>query len=1057
MEKTGNKINISIENFIKLLEAAFASSEISIVKNPAADVFSYPLYTQEKESLFLTCKKDADRKDLLIIENIVNLFKINIESDSYTSGSFSDSVIRKIGLFNNLVDNFPGIIAVMDFNGRYKFINKFVSENLNGKDWLEKKTSDLFTKEQKEQILEKNLTISQNGYVKDQDYFVDKKGRLRTFEKHSFLVQENGESLIVVLGIDVTEKAVLETKLNDLAYKDSLTGINNYNFFLKKTEELLKNNEKFSLIYIDIKKFRVINEIYGYEVGDKVLIHIVNLVNRFILKTGEINNVILTRFKDDEFIIVYKNITKENAVLFARELIDFLKQPIIINDIVYRLDLDIGISSFPEDGVVKETLIRKAALAKNKARLNNEVHLVSFSGDLEAEIKREYELESEIHDSLEKGEFELYLQPILDLNTEKIVKGEALIRWNHKKYGVVAPNDFIPVAEKSNLILKIGEWVLEEACKILKRWEYKNINIPISINISGKQLLQYNLPGVVEGIIKKYDVEPEKIVMEVTENYIFEEAEHLKDIIKRLNKIGIRFSIDDFGTGNSSMTKLKHINFAEIKIDRSFISGLLENKTDEHLVKSIITLAKDLELDVVAEGIEDLKQYVFLSNLGCKYIQGFLFSKPVKVREFEKLLPKKFDMKRKALKEFQKNTEEDYFCEPEDECEKIYCHLPIPVMIFDKNLKIRGFNPKFQELFKWEKKEITGKSLATLSTESSIKYLKKVISDLEISSDEVSIPLMKKGGVFLDTVITLDKGEEIIGIITQVKNQNIGVNLGYHEFLENLPNSILVTDINGNIEYVNKRFTHITGYKPVEVYGQNPRMLSSGLIPNEVFKNLWDTILSGREWQGELHNIKKNKETYWQSVRITPIFNNNKEIEKFVASIEDITEKKAYEKRLRYLAKIDPMTGALNRAAGMEFLDLFFDEGIISKDDITLIFLDLDNLKEINDKYGHGKGDEVIKIVAEIIQKNIRKDQLFIRYGGDEFLIVIRNNEEISYEFIINRISIDLQIRSRDFISPISLSFGVSFAGEVPNDNLEKMIKRADERMYNEKSSKKKV
>ncbi len=128
--------------------------------------------------------------------------------------------------------------------------------------------------------------------------------------------------------------------------------------------------------------------------------------------------------------------------------------------------------------------------------MNNEVHLVSFSEDLEAEIKREYELESEIHDSLEKGEFELYLQPILDLESEKIVKAEALIRWNHKKYGIVYPNDFIPVAEKSNLILKIGEWVLEEACKILKRWESKNINIPISVNISGKQLLQYNLPSV---------------------------------------------------------------------------------------------------------------------------------------------------------------------------------------------------------------------------------------------------------------------------------------------------------------------------------------------------------------------------------------------------------------------------------------------------------------------------------------------------------------------------------------------------------------------------------
>jgi len=1057
MEKFENKINICLDDFIKLIKTVSVSSENYIVESPSEDNITFPLFIEEGKKLFLTCQKNTDRKDLLIIENLVNLFLIHIESDQKKSDSFSDSVINKISVFNNLVDNFPGIIAVMDFNGNYKFINNFTSESLNGKDWLEKNTSELFTLEQKDQITEKNLIISQQGYVKDHDYFVDKKGRLRTFEKHSFLVEENEQKLIVVLGIDVTEKAILETKLNDLAYKDSLTGINNYNYFLKKTEELLKNNEKFSLIYIDIKKFRVINEIYGYEVGDKVLIHIVNLVNRFILKSGELNNIILTRFKDDEFIIIYKEIKKENAVLFARDLIAFLKQPIIINDIVYRLDLDIGISSFPEDGVIKETLIRKAALAKNKARLNNEVHLVSFSGDLEAEIKREYELESEIHDSLEKGEFELYLQPILELNSEKIVKAEALIRWNHKKYGIVTPNDFIPVAEKSNLILKIGEWVLEEACRILKRWEYKNINIPISINISGKQLLQYNLPGVVEGIIKKYDVEPEKIIMEVTENYIFEEAEHLKEIINRLNKIGIKFSIDDFGTGNSSMTKLKHINFSEIKIDRSFISGLLENKTDEHLVKSIISLAKDLEIDVIAEGIEELKQFVFLNNLGCKYVQGFLFSKPVKVKEFEKLLSKKFEMRKKALKEFQKSAEEDYFCNSDEECEKIYCHLPIPVILFDKNLKIKGFNLKFQELFKWEKKEITGKGLNFLSTDSSVKYLKEIIKKYDGSVAEVSIPIMRKGGIFLDTVITLDKNEDIIGIITQVKNQNIGENLGYHEFLENLPNSILVTDINGNIEYVNKRFTQITGYKPVEVYGQNPKILSSGLIPTEVFKNLWETILGGKEWQGELHNIKKNGETYWQSVKITPILNNNREIEKFVASIEDITEKKAYEKRLRYLAKIDPMTGALNRAAGMEFLELFFDEGIISKDDITLVFLDLDNLKEINDKYGHGKGDDVIKIVAEIIQKNIKKDHLFIRYGGDEFLIVVRNNEETSHEFIVNRITIDLKIRSRDFITPISLSFGVSFAGEVENDNLEKMIKRADERMYIEKSSKKKV
>ena len=797
MEKFSINTKISLEEFLDILKNKFKIADFSIIEVESDNSFSQEdensivLLKKDNKNVCLVSGKHLDRKDLLIIKTLVNLFKIHMESGENDSDSFSASVIKKISVFENFLDNFPGIIGIMDFQGKYVYVNKYAEENLNGKSWLEKKTSELFTLEQKQKLQEKNEIIKNKGYYKENDFFVDKKGRLRNFEKHSFLVEGKSESLIVILGIDITEKAVLETKLNDLAYKDSLTGINNYNYFLLKIEELLQNNERFSLIYIDIKKFRVINEIYGYEVGDKVLIHIVNLINRFVLKLREINNTILTRFKDDEFILIYKKTNKKDAVNFARELISFLKQPVIINDIVYRLDLDVGISSFPDDGVVKETLLRKAALAKNKARLNNEVHLVSFSEDLEAEIKREYELESEIHDSLEKGEFELYLQPILDLESERIVKAEALIRWNHKKYGIVYPNDFIPVAEKSNLILKIGEWVLEEACKILKRWESKKINIPISVNISGKQLLQYNLPSVVENIFIKYDLEPEKIIMEVTENYIFEEAEHLKEIISKLNSIGIRFSIDDFGTGNSSMTKLKHINFAEIKIDRSFISGLLVNKTDEHLVKSIITLAKDLELDVVAEGIEDLKQFAFLNKLGCKYLQGFLFSKPVRVKKFEKLLEKKFDFKKKAIKELKDTFEEKFICGPQKDCEKIYCNMPLPVVIIDSNFKIAGFNNKFQEIFKWTEFEIYGKALSRISNGNTLRFLKTALQRESQDFQEIKIPLMRRDGVLLDAVVSIDRSDfssekpsYFVCIITKINTRDTAQEHGYQEYLD---------------------------------------------------------------------------------------------------------------------------------------------------------------------------------------------------------------------------------------------------------------------------------
>lgn len=998
--------------------------------------------------LELCSEVNNSRRDLLTLAPLVNLFEIHSESDKITSDSFYDSILGKIGLFSNLVDNFPGIIMIMDLKGQCKFVNKFTKDNLKGKEWIGKKVSNFFTTEQYEKFIEKKKTIEKEGYFREINYFVDNKDKIRNFEKFYFLLEGKKENVIVLLGVDVTDKIVMERKLNDLAYKDSLTDIYNYNYFLMKTESLVNKEERFSLIYIDIKKFRVINEIYGYEAGDRMLFQVAKLINLYILKLGQSEDIILTRFKDDEFIIIHQGKSKEEAVEFSKNLMKILKKPIIINDIVHRLELDIGISSYPEDGSSKETLIRKAALAKIKAKLNGEVNLVSFSVDLEAEIKKEYELETEIYESLERGEFELYLQPILDLNTEKIIKAEALIRWNHKEHGLITPIEFIPTAEKSNLILKIGEWVLDEACKIQKRWEYKDINIPISINISGKQLLQYNFPEIVKDKLAKYEIEAEKIMMEVTENYIFEEGEHLQEVIKKLNKIGIRFSMDDFGTGSSSMTKLKHVNFAEIKIDRSFIGGLLENKTDEYLVKNIIALAKDLEIDVVAEGVENLKQYNFLNQLGCKYVQGFLFSKPIKLGDFEKFFAQKIEIKKTGIEEFI------------DEVEKFY-NLPLPIIILDKNFHIKGFNSKFQEYFKWEKKDIFGKNFNSLTTPRVAKEFKDFVkNDINFILD-FKLPIIKKDSNFLDTIIKVDQGAfadslkgDIVIIITQVTNKEMIENLGYLEFLDNVPNSIMVTDIDGNIEYVNKKFTNMSGYQAEEVLGKNPSFLSSGLIPNEVFRNLWETILQGKEWQGELHNKKKNQETYWQGVKINPIF-NNREIEKFIATIEDITQKKAYEKRLRYLAKIDPMTGAMTRAAGMEFLEIFFEDGIMTKEDISLIFLDLDNLKDINDRYGHIQGDEAIKIVAEIIQKNIRKDHVFIRYGGDEFLIVLREKGDKSPASIINRIKIDLEIISRRLDAPITLSFGIANSGEEINDNLEKMIKRADARMYLEKSRKK--
>ena len=439
----------------------------------------------------------------------------------------------------------------------------------------------------------------------------------------------------IAIYTNLKEIIKMEEKAEYLAYHDSLTKLPNRAQFERQIVDILDlakiNNEQVAVLFIDLDRFKVINDTLGHHVGDSMLVEIASRV-RNVLNEDDI----LARIGGDEFVVILNDIQDKTTIpTVAEKILLVIREPIEVQDYHLYTTASIGISMYPEDGEDMSEIIKHADSAmyhaKDKGKDNYQFYTKQLSLDVEARLG----LEQELLYALEREELTLHYQPQYDLKSRKISGAEALLRWNSKKLGRISPEEFIPIAEETGMIVSIGYFVFEEACKEYMRWEEQGLGIDtIAVNISSIQFQEENMLEKFKAIILKVGIPAHKIEIEITERFIMEYSSTNMSILEDLRNMGCKVSIDDFGTGYSSMSYMKRLALDTIKIDQSFITDLPGDTHDAEVSKAIIALSKSLGYQVVAEGIETFEQEEFLRKHNCDIGQGYYFAKPMASEAF---------------------------------------------------------------------------------------------------------------------------------------------------------------------------------------------------------------------------------------------------------------------------------------------------------------------------------------------------------------------------------------------------------------------------------------
>jgi len=474
----------------------------------------------------------------------------------------------------------------------------------------------------------------------------DKCGRWRwlSIRAHINYDEQKNPEKIVAVCVDWTAKKEYEDRIEHIAYYDTLTGLPNRKLFEEILEDWLKKTETEkstgAVVLIDIDNFKDINDIYGHEAGDEYLKAIGEKVLEY-LKKLEVKTF-FARVGGDEFAVILHGLAKKEQVIeFCAQLLKIFESEIYIESIDRHLftSASMGVSFYPDDGKNVKEIFRNVDMALSSAKDNGKNDFQIFMPFILMKNLKKIGIEKNLKKAIEEDQFELYYQPVINLKDMEIHSVEALLRWNLPGKGMVSPLEFIPVAEESGLIVKIGEMVIEKAFSDLKNWERKGIDyLHMAINLSVRQFKTKFFIDVVKKLIERYSVDPQKISFEITETGAVENFDVSLKILSFLCQMGIKFMIDDFGTGYSSLIYLRRLPIGGVKIDKSFISEIESSKESRAIVEGIVLMAHKIDLKVVAEGVETKKELEVLKEVGCDFAQGYLFSKPLPKTEVEKLL-----------------------------------------------------------------------------------------------------------------------------------------------------------------------------------------------------------------------------------------------------------------------------------------------------------------------------------------------------------------------------------------------------------------------------------
>jgi len=439
--------------------------------------------------------------------------------------------------------------------------------------------------------------------------------------------------------IDISKQKEAEHHLAYLAYHDQLTQLPNRDLLHDRLNmavlQARRNKQSIAVLFIDLDHFKYVNDTFGHSVGDKLLQEVALKLSTCLREQDT-----LARMGGDEFTVILQDFnSRQDVELAARRILDALETPFLVDHHALYVSASIGISFFPEDGSTASELMRRADTAMYSAKNDGRHRLHFFQSDMEGYSVNRVAMEQHLRQALVQKEFVVYYQPQIDINSGRIVGAEALLRWQRPGIGLVPPNQFIPLAEDTGIILPIGEWVLREACNQHKLWKQtRGIKLRIGVNLSSHQFKQATLSTTVANILKDTGMDATFLDLELTESVAMQDVYKSLRTLKTLKQSGVQISIDDFGTGYSSLSYLKQFPIDRLKIDQSFVADIATEPNSAAIVLAIIAMSHSLGLDVIAEGVETQEQFKFLKMHGCNEVQGYLLGRPMPAEEFSKFL-----------------------------------------------------------------------------------------------------------------------------------------------------------------------------------------------------------------------------------------------------------------------------------------------------------------------------------------------------------------------------------------------------------------------------------
>jgi len=546
------------------------------------------------------------------------------------SGWFDKSSLQ-FELLNSIY-NSPVTIAVLDDQGIILDLNRdpvdtfgYVREEMLGgrfADWLEGESYESAVQTFRRTLAGEPCTqnirvVSKAGHSIDLSMFT------------SPLIKDEATLGVVIFMNDISDHKRSLDRIHYMAYYDDMTGLPNRRYFTQRLETRLEEAARtggcLAVCYLDVDRFKLVNASFGRDAGDILLLQIAERLTRFFAEPD-----MLARMEGDEFAGLLTDVRDvQDASERLEELLRLFEAPFEIGGVPLHVSVSVGVMLGGETGDDASALLKKADTALYRAKENGRNDYYFYTNDVESDALHKLTLQHEMMNALKNGEFMLYYQPQYDLGSGRIVGLEALVRWSHPVRGLVPPGEFIPAAEESGIIVPLGDWVLKEACRQNKEWQDAGMPpIPVSVNLSLRQFMQRNLIGNIASVLRETGLDPKYLKLEITES-ITMDLDRASRFLKELRELGVGISIDDFGTGYSSFHYLRNFPIGSLKIDRSFVRDIAENANNAAIVSAIIDMAHNLQMDVIAEGVETIEQVDFLRNQGCDEMQGFYGSPPV--------------------------------------------------------------------------------------------------------------------------------------------------------------------------------------------------------------------------------------------------------------------------------------------------------------------------------------------------------------------------------------------------------------------------------------------